>query len=57
MSAEVCLHFAATCLSYFLKVTAAFFACWILAGLQGKPRQRVIAWMVFLAVQGRIGWY
>ena len=26
MSAEFCLHFAATCLSYFLKVTAAFLA-------------------------------
>ncbi len=48
MSAEVCLHFAATVLSYFLKVTAAFFACWILTRLLGKPRQRFIVWMVFL---------
>jgi beta-lactamase regulating signal transducer with metallopeptidase domain len=49
MSIEVCLHFAAACLSYFLKVTAAFFACWILTLLLGKPRQRFIVWMVFLA--------
>ena len=48
MSAEVCLHFAATLLSYFLKVTVAFFACWILTRLLGKPRQRFIVWMVFL---------
>ena len=49
MSAEVCLHFAAICLNYFLKVTAAFFVCWILTRLLGKPRQRFIVWMVFLA--------
>ena len=49
MSAEVCLHFAATCLSYFLKVTAAFFVCWMLTRLLGKPRQRFIVWMIFLA--------
>jgi beta-lactamase regulating signal transducer with metallopeptidase domain len=48
MSVEVCLHFAAACLSYFLKVTAAFFASWILTLLLGKPRQRFIVWMVFL---------
>jgi beta-lactamase regulating signal transducer with metallopeptidase domain len=48
MSAEVCLHFAATCLSYFIKVTAAFFACWILTRLLSTPRQRFIGWMVFL---------
>lgn len=49
MSAEVCLHFAATFLSYFLKVTAAFFACWMLSRLLGKPRQRFAVWMAFLA--------
>src|SRR5512140_1086567 len=48
MSAEVCLHFAATCLSYFLKVTAAFLACWILTRLLGKPRARFAVWMAFL---------
>jgi len=48
MSAEVCLHFAATCLSYFLKVTAAFFVCWILTRLLGKPRARFVVWMGFL---------
>ena len=49
MSAEACLHFAATCLSYFLKVTAAFFACWMLTRLLGKPRARFVTWMGFLA--------
>ena len=48
MSAEVCLHFAATCLSYFLKVTAAFFACWMLTRLLGKPHARFVVWMSFL---------
>ena len=48
MSAEVCLHFAATLLSYFLRVTAAFIACWMLNRLLAKPRQRFIVWMVFL---------
>ncbi len=49
MSAEVCLHFAATCLSYFLKITAAFFACWMLTRLLSKPRARFVIWMGFLA--------
>lgn len=49
MSAEVCLHFAATCLSYFLRVSAAFFACWMLTRLLGKPRARFAVWMAFLA--------
>lgn len=48
MSGEVCLHFAAICLSYFLKVTAAFLVCWIVTRLLGKPRQRFILWMIFL---------
>ncbi len=48
MSAEACLHFAATFLSYLLRVTAAFIACWMLNRLLAKPRQRFIAWMVFL---------
>ena len=48
MSAEVCLHFAATFLSYFLRVTVAFIACWMLNRLLAKPRQRFIVWMVFL---------
>ncbi len=48
MSAEVCLHFAATFLSYFLRVTAAYFVCWILNRLLAQPRQRFIVWMVFL---------
>ncbi len=49
MSAEVCLHFAATCLSYFIKVTAAFFACWMLTRLLSKPRARFVIWVGFLA--------
>src|SRR5579859_3607878 len=48
MSAEVCLHFAATFLSYFLRVTAAYFVCWMLNRLLAQPRQRFIVWMVFL---------
>ena len=48
MSAEVCLHFAATCLSYFLRVAAGYFACLMLNRLLRKPRQRFLVWMVFL---------
>jgi beta-lactamase regulating signal transducer with metallopeptidase domain len=48
MSAEVCLHFAAIFLGFFLKVTAAYFACSILNRLLSKPRQRFIVWMIFL---------
>ena len=48
MSAELCLHFAATCLSYFLKVTAAFLACWLLNRLLVWPRHRFVVWMIFL---------
>src|SRR6478672_7341041 len=49
MSAEVCLHFAATFLGFFLKVTAAYFACSMLNRLLSKPGQRFIVWMIFLA--------
>ncbi|HEY2234544.1 MAG TPA: M56 family metallopeptidase [Candidatus Angelobacter sp.] len=48
MSAELCLHFAAACLTYFLKVTAAFLAGWILNRLLLRPRHRFIVWMIFL---------
>ena len=48
MSAELCLHFAAIFLSYFLRVTVAFGACWMLNRLLAKPRQRFIVWMAFL---------
>lgn len=48
MSAEVCLHFAATCLSYLLKVTAAFLACWLLNRLLVRPHHRFIVWMIFM---------
>jgi beta-lactamase regulating signal transducer with metallopeptidase domain len=49
MSVEVCLNFAAGCLSYFLKVSAAFLACWILNRLLVRPRHRFLVWMIFLA--------
>lgn len=48
MRAEASLHFAAIFLNYFLKVTAAYFACWMLNRLLGKPRQRFVVWVVFL---------
>lgn len=48
MSAELCLHFAAIFLSYFLRVTVAFGACWMLNRLLAKPHQRFIVWMAFL---------
>ncbi|MGZ4888922.1 MAG: M56 family metallopeptidase [Candidatus Angelobacter sp.] len=48
MSAEVCLQFAATCLSYFLRVAAGYFACLMLNRLLRKPHQRFLVWMVFL---------
>jgi beta-lactamase regulating signal transducer with metallopeptidase domain len=48
MSAEFCLHFAATCLSYCLKVAAGYFACLMLNRLLRKPGQRFLVWMVFL---------
>ena len=48
MSPELRLHFAAIFLSYFLRVTVAFGACWMLNRLLARPRQRFIVWMVFL---------
>jgi beta-lactamase regulating signal transducer with metallopeptidase domain len=48
MSPELRLHFAAIYLSYFLRVTVAFGACWMVNRLLAKPRQRFIVWMVFL---------
>ena len=48
MRAEISLHFAALFLTYFLRVTAAYFACWMLNRLLGKPRHRFIVYMIFL---------
>jgi beta-lactamase regulating signal transducer with metallopeptidase domain len=48
MRAEVPLHFVALVLSYFLRVTAAYFACWMLNRLLSKPRQRFIVCLIFL---------
>jgi beta-lactamase regulating signal transducer with metallopeptidase domain len=48
MSAESSLHFAATCLSYFLRVAAAYFVCLVFNRVLRKPRQRFLVWMIFL---------
>jgi beta-lactamase regulating signal transducer with metallopeptidase domain len=48
MSPELCLHFAAIFLNFFLRVAAGCFLCWLLNRLLRKPRQRFLVWMVFL---------
>jgi beta-lactamase regulating signal transducer with metallopeptidase domain len=50
MTPEVCLHFAATCLNYLLRVAAGYFACWLLNRLLRKPQQRFVVWTGFLLV-------
>jgi beta-lactamase regulating signal transducer with metallopeptidase domain len=50
MTPEVCLHFAATCLNYLLRVAAGYFACWMLNRLLRKPQQRFVVWTAFLLV-------
>jgi beta-lactamase regulating signal transducer with metallopeptidase domain len=50
MSPEVCLHFAATCLNYLLRIAAGYFACWMLNRLLRKPQQRFVVWTGFLLV-------
>ena len=52
MSPELSLHFAGIFLSYFLKVAAAYLACWLLNRLLRKPQQRFLMWMVFLLGAG-----
>jgi D-alanyl-D-alanine endopeptidase (penicillin-binding protein 7) len=52
MSPEVCLHFAAVFLNYFLRVIAGYLACWMLNRLLRKPRQRFLVWMIFLLGSG-----
>jgi beta-lactamase regulating signal transducer with metallopeptidase domain len=48
MNAEACLHFAATCLSYLMRVTAGYFVCSMLSRLLRKPDWRFLVWMGFL---------
>jgi beta-lactamase regulating signal transducer with metallopeptidase domain len=48
MSPELCLHFAAIFLNYFLRVAAGCLLCWLLNRLLGKPQQRFLVWLVFL---------
>lgn len=48
MSAEFCLHFAAACLSYFLRVAAGYFVCLMVARLFEKPSHRSLVWTAFL---------
>ncbi|HEY6271757.1 MAG TPA: hypothetical protein VIX19_07160, partial [Terriglobales bacterium] len=52
MSPEFCLHFAGIVLSYFLKVAAAYLACWLLNRLLRRPQQRFLMWMVLLQGAG-----
>ena len=52
MSREACLHFAAVFASYFLRVVAAYLACWMLNRLLRKPRQRFLVWIAFLLGSG-----
>jgi beta-lactamase regulating signal transducer with metallopeptidase domain len=48
MNSEACLNFAATCLSYLMRVTAGYFVCSMLNRLLRKPGWRFLVWMVFL---------
>lgn len=52
MTAEVCLHFAAIFLNFFLRVAVVFLACWLVNRLLSKPRQRFAVWMMFLLGTG-----
>lgn len=52
MTPEVCLHFAAIFLNFFLRVAVAYFACWMLNRLLRKPGQRFAVWAVFLLGSG-----
>jgi beta-lactamase regulating signal transducer with metallopeptidase domain len=48
MPPEVCLHFAAIFLNYFLRVAVAYLACWMLNRLLRRPGQRFAVWAMFL---------
>jgi len=48
MTPEVCLHFAAVFLNFFLRVAVAYFACWMVNRLLRKPGQRFVVWAMFL---------
>lgn len=48
MSSERCLFFAGIFFSYFLQVTSAYIACWLMNKALSRPRQRFMVWMAFL---------
>src|ERR1051326_4129746 len=50
MHSDLYLHFAAICVSYFLKVTAGYFTCLAVSRFLGTPRARFVLWMAFLIV-------
>jgi beta-lactamase regulating signal transducer with metallopeptidase domain len=52
MTPEVCLHFAAIFLNYFLRVAVAYLACWMLNRLLRRPGQRFAVWAMFLLGSG-----
>lgn len=52
MSPEICLHFAAVFLNFFLRVAMAYLACWMANRLLRKPGQRFVVWTMFLMGSG-----
>jgi beta-lactamase regulating signal transducer with metallopeptidase domain len=52
MNPELSLHLAAIFLNYFVKVGAAYLACWILNRLLRQPRYRFLLWKTFLLSSG-----
>ncbi|HEY2115152.1 MAG TPA: M56 family metallopeptidase [Candidatus Angelobacter sp.] len=52
MNPEVCLHFAAIFLNFFLRVAVAYLVCWMLNRLLRKPGQRFAVWAMFLLGSG-----
>ena len=52
MTPEVCLHFAAVFLNFFLRVAVAYFACWLVNRLLRKPGQRFAVWAMFMLGSG-----
>lgn len=48
MNPELSLHFAATVLTFFLRIAATCLCCWILSRLLRQPRQRFVLWLAFL---------
>lgn len=48
MSPDQSLHFASIFLNFFLRIVAAYCACWMLNRLLPNPRQRFLVWTSFL---------